>query len=173
MICKFNNKTPDIAADSYVSSTAVIIGDVEIGSRCYIGPGAVIRGDAARIIIGAECAIEDGVIIHAGGGGFSKSVISERVTIAHGAIVHSEYLGPSVSIGMGAIISVNSHIEANTVVAEGALVRKGQRLESGIIVAGTPCRLLRRLEEKDIEYWEKTKDWYVALTAEYLAQSNM
>lgn len=170
MIYRFNNKTPVIAEDSYVCDTAVIIGDVEIGPRTYVGPGAIIRGDAAKISIGAECAIEDGVIIHAGGGGCEHSVISDRVTIAHGAIVHSDYIGPSASIGVGAIVSVNSRIGAHTVVAEGALVKKGQQLESGIIVAGSPCKCLRKLADKDIEYWEKTKDWYVALTAEYIAQ---
>lgn len=170
MICKFNNKSPVISPDSFVSDTAVIIGDVEIGPRSYIGPGAVIRGDAAKIVIGAECAIEDGVIIHAGGGGCDGSIISDRVTVAHGAIVHSEYIGQSASIGMGAVVSVNSQIGAHTVVAECALVKKGQHLESGIIVAGSPCKILRKLESRDIEYWEKTKDWYVRLTAEYLAQ---
>ena len=42
-----------------VSTSAELIGDVTVGPRCYIGPGAVIRGDAAEIILEEEVAVED------------------------------------------------------------------------------------------------------------------
>jgi carbonic anhydrase/acetyltransferase-like protein (isoleucine patch superfamily) len=168
VLYSFCGQKPEIDPSSYVSPEAVIIGGVEIGPRCYVGPYAVIRGDAARIVIGPECAVEDGVVIHAGGSGCSESVIGPRVTIGHGAIVHSRRIGPSACIGMGAVVSVNSEIGEYAVIAEGAVVRRGQTIPDRVVAGGTPASVLRPLEDRDIKAWDATKDWYVGLTGKYL-----
>ncbi len=139
-----------------------------IGPRSYIGPCAVIRGDAARIEIGEETAIEDGVIIHAGGGDVKLCRIGRRVTIGHGAIVHARFIGPEASIGIGAILSVNCEIGEGSIVAEAAMVPRNKRVEARTLVAGVPAKTLRALEDRDYESWQKTKDWYVELAARYL-----
>ena len=57
---------PQIDKDTYVHSTAVIIGKVSIGKNVFIGPGAVIRADekGSSIIIKDNCNVQDRVIIH-------------------------------------------------------------------------------------------------------------
>ena len=105
MFYSFHGKCPRVDPTAFVSTSAELIGDVTVGPRCYIGPGAVIRGDAAEIILEEEVAVEDGVIIHAGGAD-KRCLLSRRVTIGHGAIVHARYLGPEASIGMGAVLSL-------------------------------------------------------------------
>ena len=138
-----------------------------VGPRCYIGPGAVIRGDAAEIILEEEVAVEDGVIIHAGGAD-KRCLLSRRVTIGHGAIVHARYLGPEASIGMGAVLSLGCAIGAGSVVAESALVPQGKSVPPETLVAGIPAKPLRPLTQADRESWQATKDWYVRLTVAYL-----
>ena len=172
MLYSFAGKSPVIDETAFVSEQAVIIGDVEIGARCYIGPGAIIRGDAAKIRIEEEVAIEEGVIIHAGSGGCTESVIGRRVTIGHGAIVHSRSIAPSASIGLGAIISLNAEIGEYAVIAEGAVVKQKQMIPARIIAGGMPAKELRALEERDIRVWEGTKDWYVKLAAAYRDPKN-
>lgn len=39
MIYEFEGKRPTIDPSAYISDSAVVIGDVTIGARCYIGPG--------------------------------------------------------------------------------------------------------------------------------------
>lgn len=172
MLYCFAGKSPMIDETAFVSEQAVIVGDVEIGPRCYVGPGAVIRADAAKIRIEEEVAIEEGVIIHAGGGGCTESVIGRRVTIGHGAIVHSRSIGPSASIGMGAIISLNAEIGEFAVIAEGAVVKQKQVIPPRVVAGGMPARELRPMEERDIRVWEGTKDWYVKLAAAYRDPEN-
>lgn len=172
MLYCFAGKSPMIDETAFVSEQAVIVGDVEIGPRCYVGPGAVIRADAAKIRIEEEVAIEEGVIIHAGGGGCTESVIGRRVTIGHGAIVHSRSIGPSASIGMGAIISLNAEIGEFAVIAEGAVVKQKQVIPARVVAGGMPARELRSMEERDIRVWEGTKDWYVKLAAAYRDPEN-
>lgn len=164
MLYSFAGKSPRIDPTAFVSESAEIIGDVTIGPRCYIGPFAVIRGDAAQIVLEEEVAVEDGVIIHAG----CECRICRRVTIGHGAIVHSRYLGPEVSIGMGAVLSLNCTVGEGSVIGESALVPQGKEIPGGMLIAGVPAKPLRELTERDIKSWQSTKDWYVRLTARYL-----
>lgn len=171
MLYTFAGKTPQIDPTAFVSESAELIGDVIVGPRCYIGPCAVIRADAVQIVLEEEVAVEDGVIIHAGGR-FKSCVLSRRVTIGHGAIVHSSYLGPEASVGMGAVLSLGSEIGAGSIVAEAALVPQGKSIPENVLVAGVPAKPLRELSEQDRRSWQGTKDWYVALTARYLDPEN-
>ena len=167
MIYRFEGKCPQIDSSAYVSESAEIIGDVTIGARCYIGPGAIIRGDENPIYIGDESAVEDGCIIHVGG---SETLtdgchIGRRVTIGHGAIIHANYLRDGSNIGMGAIVSMFADVGEYAVVAEGAVVKKGQVIPPRVVVGGTPAKILRELEEKDIALWERSKQVYIDLAA--------
>ena len=44
---------------------ATVIGDVEIGDSCFIGAGAVIRGDYGSIKVGNRSSIQENSVIHA------------------------------------------------------------------------------------------------------------
>ena len=48
---EFEGKRPVIGKDSFVHPQAVVIGDVKIGDRCYVGAGAILRADYGSIII--------------------------------------------------------------------------------------------------------------------------
>jgi carbonic anhydrase/acetyltransferase-like protein (isoleucine patch superfamily) len=64
MIRGFNGKTPRIAESAFISETAYIIGDVEIGEHSSVWPGAVIRADFGKAKIGKNSAVEDNCVIH-------------------------------------------------------------------------------------------------------------
>lgn len=163
-------KAPQVDPTAFVSASAELIGDVIVGQRCYIGPYAVIRADASRIVL-EEVAVEDGVIIHTGGED-PVVTISRRVTIGHGAIIHARANGPEASIGMGAVLSLCSEIGAGCIVAESALVPQGKIIPPETLVAGVPAKPLRELTDKDRTDWHETKDWYVRMAAQYLDPDN-
>jgi len=79
---------PVIGKSSYVDRTAVIIGKVFIGENVFVGPGAVVRADepGSSITIKDNSNVQDNTVIHS----FEKShvIIDEKVSIAHGAIIH-------------------------------------------------------------------------------------
>lgn len=163
MIYEFEGKAPRIHPTAYVSESATVLGDVTVGAYCYIGPGAVIRADSKPIIIGDETAVEDLVVIHVGGKKTNGCEIGKRVTIGHGAMVHSNRIGDGANIGMGAVVSLFSEVGEYAVVAEGAVVKQGQTVPPRVVVGGSPAKILRELEERDIVSWERSKDWYVEL----------
>lgn len=165
MIYEFEGRLPKIDASAYISDSAVIIGDVTIGEKCYIGSGTVIRGDERPIWIGDESAVEDLCLIHVGGPDAKTDGchIGKRVTIGHGAIIHGNYIRDGANIGMGAIISLFADIGEYAVVAEGTVVKKHQAIPPRVVVGGAPAKVLRELEDKDIHAWERSKQTYIDL----------
>ncbi|OPY73128.1 MAG: Maltose O-acetyltransferase [Syntrophorhabdus sp. PtaU1.Bin002] len=166
MLYEFDGMTPVFGKETYISETATVIGSVAIGGRCYIGHGAILRGDYGSIEIGSGTAIEEGVIVHAPPGKLCR--IGENVTVGHGAIVHGSLVGNGSVIGMGAILSIYSEIGHNTVVAEGAVVKMRQIIPEEVVVGGNPARVLRKIAERDREYWNMAKELYVNLARKYL-----
>ncbi len=60
----FKGMIPVIHPSSYVHPTAVVIGHVTIGEESYIGPGAVLRGDWGKVVIGNGCNVQENCVLH-------------------------------------------------------------------------------------------------------------
>lgn len=101
---------PRIASTSCVHPSAVVIGNVEIGERVFVGPNAVIRADepcaegkVEMVVIESEVNIQDGVIIHALGG--ASVHIEKGASLAHGAVVHGPCkVGENCFIGFKSVV---------------------------------------------------------------------
>jgi carbonic anhydrase/acetyltransferase-like protein (isoleucine patch superfamily) len=166
MLYKFDGKQPLVGKGSYVSDIARVIGDVVIGENCYIGHGAILRGDYGKIEIGDGTAVEEGAILHAPPN--DTNTIGNNVTIGHGAVVHGKRIGDGAVIGMGAIVSIWAEIGAWVIVAEGSVVKLKQTIPPEVVVAGNPAVIVRALSEKDKEFWAWGKQLYVDLAGKYL-----
>jgi carbonic anhydrase/acetyltransferase-like protein (isoleucine patch superfamily) len=166
MIYAFDGRKPEIGQSVYINDHALVIGDVKIGDGCYVGPGVILRGDYGRIEIGAETAVEEGVVIHAPPERTCR--IGERVTLGHGAIIHSSNIDRLAVIGMGAVLSLGAKIGEWAIVAEGAVVTFKQNVPAGVVVGGNPAKVLREVTTKDKEFWEKGKQIYINLAQKCL-----
>ena len=166
MLYSFDGKQPSIGKDTYVSETALVIGDIIIGDNCYIGHGAILRGDYGRIEIGSGTAVEEGVVMHAPPKEICK--VGEKVTIGHGAIIHSHEIGNMAVIGMGAVASIRSKIGSWSIVAEGAVVKMNQEVPDHVVVAGNAAKVVRGVEDRDKTFWTNGKQIYIDLAAKYL-----
>ena len=168
MLYRFDEKQPQVGTGTYVSELAQVIGDVVIGEQCYIGHGAILRGDYGRIVIGDGTAVEEGVIIHAPPG--DTQTIGERVTLGHGAILHGRSIGDLAVIGMGAVVSIFSQVGRRSIVAEGSVVKLNQIIPEKVVAAGNPARVVRAVNQQDEEFWDYGKQVYIDLAAKYLEQ---
>jgi phenylacetic acid degradation protein len=61
--------TPVVHPTAFVHPTAVLIGDVIVGPRCYVGPAASLRGDFGRLILEEGANLQDTCVMH----GFPES----------------------------------------------------------------------------------------------------
>jgi len=169
MITSFEGYEPAIAESSFIHPSADVIGHVTIGSGCWIGPGARIRGDYGRITIGDATSVEDNCVIHARPD--DETSIGSWVTLGHGAIVHNATIKDWAVVGMGSIVSDWSTVGEWAVVGEGAVVRRRQMVEDGTIVVGVPARALERpVDDAFKAKWARFKSVYVDLAGRYRAE---
>jgi carbonic anhydrase/acetyltransferase-like protein (isoleucine patch superfamily) len=166
MIYSFDGKKPEIGEETYVSETAILVGDIIVGKNCYIGHGAILRGDYGRIRIGNGTAVEEGVVIHAPPD--EECTIGNRVTIGHGAIIHARIIGNNATIGMGAVLSIHCEIGENAIIAEGSAVKQNQKIAAYMMAAGNPARTKRTVNSDDNRFWEWGKKLYADLAKKYL-----
>ncbi|BBO68804.1 gamma carbonic anhydrase family protein [Desulfosarcina alkanivorans] len=168
MLYQFDGKQPQVGSGTYVSELAHVIGNVIIGDQCYIGHGAIIRGDYGRIVIGDGTAVEEGVIIHAPPG--DTQTIGRRVTLGHGAILHGRSIGDRAVVGMGAVASIFSQVGEGSIVAEGSVVKLNNTIPDRMVAAGNPARVVRAVTVQDEEMWSYGKQIYIDLAAKYLEE---
>jgi carbonic anhydrase/acetyltransferase-like protein (isoleucine patch superfamily) len=124
-----------------------VVGDVVMGEECSVWFNAVIRGDVNSIRIGNKVNIQDGACIHCTYEK-TKTVIGDRVSIGHHALVHGCTLEDNVLIGMGAIVMDNAFVGTNTIIAAGAVVLENMQCESGSIYAGVPAKKVKDISQE-------------------------
>ncbi len=64
-------------------------------------------------------------------------------------------IGKNCWLGAGVIVVPGVTIGDNTVIGAGSVVTKD--IPSGVVAVGNPCRILRKIDERDYEYYFKNK----------------
>lgn len=166
IILPYKGIMPKIAADAFIAPGAVVIGDVEIGSKANIWFGCVIRGDVQSIRIGEGTNVQDGTVIHVTRGD-GPTIIGKGITIGHSALLHACTLEDGCFIGMHSTIMDKAVVETGAMVAAGALIAPGKRVPKGQIWAGNPAKYLRDLKPAEAEFISVSEQNYIRLAADY------
>lgn len=159
-IYEFERRRPSIHPDAWVAPSAEIIGDVRIGAQCYVGWGAILRGDHGTIIVEEGSAVEEGVLIHTTVGFLTR--VGREVTIGHGAMLHNATIDDFAVIGICATISNFARVGRWCIVGEMALVTANQEVPPEAIVVGVPAQVIGRVEEQHRMRWIDGKKRYQA-----------
>ena len=150
---------------AFVHPSAVILGNVTLGARVSVWPTAVLRGDSDAIVVGEDCNIQDGAVVHADPG--VPTVLGARVSVGHRAIVHGATVEADCLIGMGAILLNGVHVGSGSLIAAGAVCREGMRIPPGSVVVGVPARVAREATSEIKERIERTWKSYLRLQEEH------
>jgi phenylacetic acid degradation protein len=144
--------TPVVDPSAYVHPSAVLIGDVIVAARAYIGPCACLRGDFGRILVEEGANIQDTCMLHGFPG--KDTVVGAEVTLGHGAVLHGCVVRRGALVGMNAVVNDNAEVGEETVVAALAFVKAEQKIPARSLAAGIPARVLRSLSEQELR-WKK------------------
>ncbi len=166
MIIEFRGKKPEIGEGCFIAENATIIGDVKIGAGSSVWFNAVIRGDAAPIVIGERCNIQDNAILHCQE--FWPLNMGNGVTVGHGAIVHSANIHDNVLIGMGATVINLAEIGEGAIVGAGAVVLEDTQVPPGGVAVGCPAKVVKVDYENSVSSNELNAAAYCELRKEYL-----
>lgn len=157
-----DNVIPVVSPKAYVHPTAVLIGDVIIEEGAYIGPLASLRADFGRIHIQRNANVQDSCVIH----GFPNSItlVEEYGHIGHGAILHGCTIRKNVLVGMNSVILDLAEIGENTIIGANSMVKAKAQIPANVLALGSPAKVMRDLEDKEIEWKKRGTAEYIQLT---------
>ncbi|MFC6591050.1 gamma carbonic anhydrase family protein [Deinococcus lacus] len=139
-IMALETASPQIHPSAFIAPTAAVIGQVTVGEQASVWFGAVLRGDIEPVVIGARSNVQDGAVLHTEAGW--PCILEEDVTVGHGALVHSARCEAGSLVGMNATMLNGSSLGPGAVLAAGALLLEGQRVEAGQLAVGVPARVV-------------------------------
>lgn len=157
---------PEIAEDAFVAPTAVIVGNVSIGSQSSIWFHTAIRGDIAPISIGKRSSVQDNTVVHVNMD--APTVIGDDVTIGHSALVHGTTIRDGALIGMGSLVLSYSTVGRNAVIAAGALIPERCEVPDEAIMIGVPARQRDGLSDEQAERLAGIPGRYVRVSRQYI-----
>jgi gamma-carbonic anhydrase len=170
MLRSFRNVVPTIDPSAYVDESAQVIGDVVLGAESSIWLNAVVRGDVNYIRIGRQSNLQDGVIVHVNHQPSYPTIVGERVTVGHAAILHGCVVEDRCLIGMGAILLNGSHVGSDSIVAAGTLVSERTVIPPRSLVMGSPGKVRRTLTDAELAFILEGAANYVRYRLEYMDQ---
>jgi carbonic anhydrase/acetyltransferase-like protein (isoleucine patch superfamily) len=141
---------PTIEEDVFIAPGAMIIGDVTIRSGASIWYNAVLRGDVGPIVIGHRTNIQDNCTLHLDAG--APLIIGDECTIGHGAVIHGATLGNRVLIGMKSVVLSYASIDSNTILGACALLPERKHIPSNTLALGIPARAIRELSQAELNH---------------------
>jgi len=168
-IYEFAGKTPEIGEGTWVHETAQLIGDVKVGAGCFIGAGAVLRGDFGVIRVGSHSSVQESCTLHCRPG--DRCEIGDYVTVGHGAVLHGCTVKDRTVVGMHATVSDYAVVGEDCIIGEGSVVRSKQQIPDRSLAVGIPAEIKGQLKENQIMMKDMGAKAYAGLAKRYFTES--
>jgi phenylacetic acid degradation protein len=149
-VYEINGVRPVVHPSAYVHPSAVLIGDVIVGPRCYIGPLASMRGDFGRLVLEEGANLQDTCVMHGFPG--EDTVVEVDGHIGHGAVLHGCRIKRNAMVGMNAVVMDRAVVGEESIVAAMSFVKAGMVIPPRSMVMGAPARIMRELTDDDVKW---------------------
>jgi carbonic anhydrase/acetyltransferase-like protein (isoleucine patch superfamily) len=143
----------------FVAPTATVIGSVVLEHQANVWFNVVIRGDNELITIGERVNVQDGSVLHADPG--FPLTLARGVSVGHKAMLHGCTVGEGSLIGMNSVVMNGAVIGKGSIVGSNALVAEGKTFPDGVLILGSPGKVVRELKPEEIAGIRAIADGYV------------
>lgn len=154
---------PRVHPSAYVHPLASLIGRVEVGPDCFIGPFASLRGDFSAIRVGAGANVQDSCTLHGAPDG--EVVLEDDAHLGHGCIIHNARVGRNVLVGMNAVVLDGVVLGESCVVGSGCVVPSGLVVPPGKLIVGVPGKIVGDVKPDLAAFKRVGTRWYQHLAA--------
>jgi len=130
----------------------------DYGCNTYIGDNFYanydcIFIDVAKIVIGNNVFFGPRVCLYTAGHPIDAEIRNTQLEYGKGI-----QIGNDVWVGGNTVINPGVTIGNNVVIGSGSVVTKD--IPSGVIAAGVPCRVIRKITDADKAYWKEQAEAY-------------
>lgn len=159
------DKHPQIAPGVWIAPNATVIGDVRLAANASVWWNAVLRGDNDPITIGENTNIQDGSVLHTDEG--VPLTLGTNVTVGHLVMLHGCTVGDGSLIGIGSIVLNRAVIGRNCIVGANTLIPEGKTYPDGVLIVGSPGKVVRELDGEAIARLQASAAHYVENARRY------
>jgi carbonic anhydrase/acetyltransferase-like protein (isoleucine patch superfamily) len=157
-----------VGDEFYVAPSADVIGTVRLKRWASVWFGAVLRGDNDLIEIGEGTNVQDGTVMHTDEG--EPLIVGANCTIGHKAFLHACTVGDFSMIANGAMVLDGAKVGSYSIVAAGAFVPPRKTIPDGVVVMGSPAKVVREITDRDRQMLLGAAQHYVENAKRYRAQ---
>lgn len=160
MIASLGERRPQFdGTDYFIAHNATVIGSVRIGRGASIWFNVVVRGDNDWIEIGENSNIQDASVLHTDSG--IRLLIGSNVTVGHRVMLHGCTIGDGSLIGIGSTVLNHARIGKNCLVGAHSLVTEGKVFPDGVLILGSPAKVVRPLNADEFSMLQAAARSYV------------
>ena len=159
MIYDFEDNTPTLHKDSWVSSNAILIGKVILKKDANVWFNVVLRGDIETITIGERSNVQDGSVFHTDPS--CPVTIGKGVTVGHMVMLHGCEVDDDTLIGIGSTILNKTKIGKNCIIGANTLISENKVIPDRSLVVGSPGKVIRQVTDKEVEEIKENSKNYV------------
>lgn len=163
---EFEGKRPWVDPEAFVHPLAVLIGDVTVEAGCYVGAGAVLRGDIGSVKIGKGSNVQENCVVHT----FPDKVtmLHSDSHVGHGCILHGCEICSNVLVGMGSIVADDAKINSDCLIGAGSFIGFGVEIPTGSVAVGSPAKVIKAAGPEHLKRIKEGRAIYQELTRRYL-----
>lgn len=143
----------------YIAYDATIVGSVILESDVNVWFKVVIRADNDQVTIGEGTNIQDGSVLHVDPG--YPMNLGRRVTIGHKVMLHGCTVGEGALIGINSVVMNGARIGRNSLIGANTLIAEGKEIPEGVLVLGSPGKVVRDLKQEEKDYLLKIAQGYI------------
>jgi carbonic anhydrase/acetyltransferase-like protein (isoleucine patch superfamily) len=148
-----------LGSHHYIAYDATLVGDVTLENDVSIWFKVVIRAENDSIAIGEGCNIQDGSVLHVDPGYPMR--LAPRVTVGHKVMLHGCTVGEGSLIGINSVVMNGARIGRGTLVGANTLVPEGKEFPDGVLVLGSPGKVVRELRQEEKDFLLKVAQGYI------------
>jgi carbonic anhydrase/acetyltransferase-like protein (isoleucine patch superfamily) len=168
LIYSLQDRVPVLEGDGhFIADNATIVGTVKLKTNANVWFNAVLRGDTEWIVVGANSNIQDCAVLHSDPG--IPLHIGDFVTAGHKVMLHGCTIGDNSMIGIGSIILNHARVGSNSIVGANSLITEGKEYPDGVLIMGSPAKVIRELSEDEIQHNTWSANHYVENGHNFLA----
>jgi carbonic anhydrase/acetyltransferase-like protein (isoleucine patch superfamily) len=143
----------------FIAYDATLVGSIVLEDNVNVWFKVVIRADNDQVTIGEGCNIQDGSVLHVDPG--CPMNLARRVTIGHKVMLHGCTIGEGALVGINSVVMNGARIGRSSLIGANTLIPEGKEIPDGVLVLGSPGKVVRELKQEEKDYLLKIAQGYI------------